>query len=219
MTSEVFRHFVFVDFENVPKVDLGLVEGRPIHVTLLIGKKQTKLDLSLVHQIHRMHSQVKLVEVGASGHNALDLNLAFYLGRAVEKYPAAQFSIVSKDKDFNPLVDHLAASATQVSRHETFAGVFHPSTRKALPAKPAAPGKAAAPAADTAASVDERFEKLITRLRDNTAPRPKKKSSLLAHINTVAGGKLGEAEQSDKLTALIARGILTLDDKERVKYL
>ncbi|MES1168419.1 MAG: hypothetical protein ABUL61_04545, partial [Oleiharenicola lentus] len=72
MSTHVFTYFVFVDFENVPTADLGLVEGKPVHVTFLIGKKQTWLDLTLVKQIHRLATQVELVEVGASGHNALD---------------------------------------------------------------------------------------------------------------------------------------------------
>jgi len=74
---------VFVDFENVPEVDLGLVEGKPVHVTILIGKNQKKIDLPLVQQIRRLAAQVELVEVGASGRNALDLTLAYYLGQAV----------------------------------------------------------------------------------------------------------------------------------------
>jgi hypothetical protein len=63
---------VFVDFENVHEVDLGLVEGKPVQVTLLIGKNQKKIDLALVQQIRRLAAQVALVEVGASGRNALD---------------------------------------------------------------------------------------------------------------------------------------------------
>jgi len=62
--------------------------GKSVHVTLLIGKKQTKLDLALVQQMRRVPDQVELVEVGASGHNALDLTLAYYLGRAAERSPA-----------------------------------------------------------------------------------------------------------------------------------
>src|SRR4051812_27262518 len=75
---------VFVDFENVPSVDLSLIRGRPVDVTLLIGEKQRRLDLDLVRQIHEHATQVSLVEVGASGRNALDLVLAWHLGHAAE---------------------------------------------------------------------------------------------------------------------------------------
>ena len=47
MTTPALTHFVFVDLENVPVIDLGLVEGKPVHVTLMIGKNQKKMDLPL----------------------------------------------------------------------------------------------------------------------------------------------------------------------------
>eukprot|EP01031_Cornospumella_fuschlensis_P013228 gene13228-biopygen11165 len=77
MPAPASDHLVFVDFENVPALDLSAIEGKSARVTLLIGKNQKKLDLDLVRQIHRLAPQVDLVEVGASGHNALDLTLAF----------------------------------------------------------------------------------------------------------------------------------------------
>jgi hypothetical protein len=154
MNHADFTHFVFVDFENVPKVDLRLIEGRPVHVTLLIGKNQGKVDFELVNQIHRLSSQVQLVKLDASGHNALDLTVAFYLGRAVERTPAAQFCIVSRDKDFEPMLAHASGEAIQVVRCDSFETLpFLPKPKKAaqprtaVAAKPGAPVKPAAPPA------------------------------------------------------------------------
>src|SRR6476659_8232829 len=114
-------YFVFVDFENVQKVDLALIEGKPVHVTLLIGKNQTKVAPTLLAQVSALPSPVIVVEVGASGRNASDLTLAYYLGRAVEQIPEANYAIVSKDKDFDPMLGHLVASGTQVVRKDSFA--------------------------------------------------------------------------------------------------
>ena len=116
-------HHVFVDFENVPNVDLTLIENRPARVTLLIGKRQQKLDLKLVQQILRFADQVKLVEVGASGRNALDLTLACYLGRAIQLESGTTFAIVSRDKDFDPMIAHLKGTGVMVSRHDSLAAV------------------------------------------------------------------------------------------------
>jgi hypothetical protein len=133
-------YFVFVDFENVQKVDLALIEGKPVHVTLLIGKNQTWLDLALVQQIRRLPNQVELLEVGASGHNALDLTLAHYLGRAVERIPEATYGIVSKDKDFDPMIAHLVSRGIQVVRKDSFAGLlFLAPTKSASAPKPKPP--------------------------------------------------------------------------------
>lgn len=219
----VFAHFVFVDFENVPTVDLGLVAGKPVRVTLLIGKNQGKVDFALVDQIHRLAAQVELVKIGASGHNALDLTLAFYLGQAIQRVPAAQYHIVSKDKDFEPMIAHLTSQGLAVERCDSFAGLaFLPKPRKPGPVKGGASLKVTALVKPVflvqAASAEERLEKLSSRLKNISAPRPKNKARLLAHINTAFGGKLDEGVQNHLLAELIQRGILTLDAKAKVTY-
>ncbi len=223
MTTHPPTHFVFVDFENVQQVDLSLVKGKPVHVALLIGKNQVKLDFELADQIHKQASQVELIKIGASGHNALDMTLAYYLGRAIERAPEAHFFVVSKDKDFNPMIAHVSDNGIKVVRCESFAALpFLPKSKKHAPAKAASPSKAVHPPKAMIAvepnSIDERLEKLITRLKNNPVQRPKKKSSLLAHINTAYGGKLSETEQNQKLELLIDRGIFSIGDKDRVTY-
>lgn len=221
MTQTTVTHFVFVDFENVPEVDLGLVEGKPVQVTLFIGKHQKKLDLALVRQIHRLAAQVELVEVGASGRNALDLTLAYYLGQTVERAPGAHFHLVSKDKDFEAMIGHLQGKHLKVARCDSFTALpFLPKPAKSRPLL--APAKVSAGVKTVEATKegegDDRLEKLIHRLKNNSAPRPKKRARLLAHISTAFGGKLPEAEQVQKLGELVERGVLRIDAKERVTY-
>lgn len=211
MKPDNFPHYVFVDFENVPKVDLGVVEGKPVHVTLLIGKKQTKLDLSLVQQMRRIPAQVELVEVGASGNNALDLTLAYYLGQIVQRSPDALFTIVSKDKDFEPLLAHLSAKGCKVARRETFAAVFQPA-----PKKPAPPAKLVPPAPK---SPDDRLGKLIESFKGRPQHCPKKRTTLLHHIAAFFGNKLNDAELEQMLAKLVALGAISIDDKGKVTYL
>ena len=64
MNNPALTHFVFVDFENVPSVDLDAIGAHPVHVTLLIGKNQKKLEVALVQQILRLTTRVDLLEVG-----------------------------------------------------------------------------------------------------------------------------------------------------------
>ncbi len=213
--------FVFVDFENVPSVDLALVEGKAAHVTLMIGKNQTKIDFALVEQIQRLADQVELVKLDASGRNALDLTLANYLGRAIERRPDAQFCIVSKDKDFEPMIGHLVAKGMKVVRCDSFGALpFLSKPRKSSAGKSNASTKAAAktPATQINDGSDVRLEKLVSRLTNSLGSRPKKKSGLLAHINTAFGNKLGSAQQAAKLDELVQRGILSIDEAGRVTY-
>ncbi len=206
MPTDAFSHFVFVDFENVPNVDLALVSGKPVHVTLLIGKNQTKIGIGLVQQIRRLAAQVELLEVGASGHNALDLTLAYYLGQAVLRSPAASFCVVSKDKDFEPLLGHLCGINLKVGRYDSF---------EALPFL-VPPKKPAVVAAKP--SVDRRA-KIISRLMNpNTPNRPLTKKGLLAKIKTEYGKESSDAKVDDILQELLERRRLTIDPKGKVSY-
>lgn len=199
-------HLVFVDFENVPAIDLGAIEGKSARVTLLIGKNQKKLDLDLVRQIHRLAPQVDLVEVGASGHNALDLTLAYYLGQTAAEHPTAQFHIVSKDKDFDPLIGHLHARKIKITRHESFA---------ALPFLPPPP-KVAGIAKN---SPEDRRAKIFARLTDPTTKnRPSTLKRLLADLKANFGPDATDAMAEAALRELIAGNALHLDAQNRVRY-
>lgn len=224
-----FSHFVFVDFENVQSVDLALLAGKPVHVTLLIGEKQKRLEVPMVKQMIQHPGQVSLIEVGASGRNALDLVLAAHLGRAMAEHPTAEFTIISRDHDFDPLVAHFSVAGRRVSREPDFsalpvfggvkaaAPVAH--RRHAAPKPAASPRKAAAHAASSPApnTRQKKMEGLIARLRGKTH-RPKTRDSLLHHINTVFGQKLSAAEQEGIANELRDSGIFTIPDGRKVVY-
>lgn len=136
-----YTHFIFVDFENVQDVDLTLAKDKPVHVTLLIGAKQTKVPTKLATQLHSFAAQVAPVEVGGSGRNALDLTLAMYLGREIERHPQASFVIVSRDQDFDPMIAHLRSAGAHIERVSAFASVppLAPARKSARPVKAARP--------------------------------------------------------------------------------
>ena len=206
LQTHASSYFVFVDYENVPKVDLGLVEGKPVHVTLLIGKNQKKLDLALVLQIQRAPAQVRLVEVGASGRNALDLTLAYYLGQAVQQTPGAEYCIVSRDKDFEPMIRHLCNENIRVARYDTFV---------ALPfLTPPSPSAAA-----FKMPPPDRRTKVIARLKNPAnRNRPSSRKALLAHIKTDLGKGASDSVAEDILRELSEGNALTIDLKGKVTY-
>lgn len=220
MEPSLPAHFVLVDFENVQDIDLALVESHPVQVVLCIGKSQQRLELGLVRQIHRQSAQVTLVDVGASGRNALDLTLSFYLGERVAKAPSAEFCIVSKDKDFDPMISHLTTRAIKVGRYESFAGLpFLPAVKQPAAAKkPTRPVKSTAPHQPESVGADDKLQKLTSRLKNNLGPRPKRKDRLLSHIGNAYGNKLSAEEQADLLQQLIAGGVLRIDAKDNVTY-
>ena len=221
-------YFVLVDFENVPSVDLTLIAGKPVHVTLFIGEKQKRLDLALVRQIHRQAGQVTLVEVGASGRNALDLVLAAHLGRGTIEHPSAEFTIISKDHDFDPLIAHLCVHGVRVERQPEFIALtFLGLPKRAHAAKllSAAPKTArvtprALPTsiAPTPTRPAGKMEKLVARLISSAGPHPKRKDRLLHHISTSFGNQLSDADIADVADELVARGIVVIDPAGKVSY-
>jgi len=205
-------HFVFVDFENVPAVDLGVVEGKSVHVTLLIGKNQKRLDTAFSLQMHRCGDKVLPIEVGASGRNALDLTLAYYLGQAAQRTPSAHFYIVSKDKDFEALIEHLHGKGLKVVRCDSFASLpfLHRSNS-------AAAGKIVAAAG--AKTPEDRRAKVIARLKDPAnRSRPANRKRLLAHLKTSLGKESSDAEIEAILRELIDTNALSIDSKGKVGY-
>ena len=235
-------HHVFVDFENVPSVDLDVVEGRAVHVTLLIGRNQKKLELALVRQIHRLATQVELVEVGASGPNALDLTLAYYLGQAVQRAPDAQFYIVSRDKDFGPMIGHLQSKNIKVDRFGDFSLLpFVPRLQTVVPARrttvpPFSPSSKTAgasrratvppispshpkPAVPSKKPPDDRRAKVKARLKDpKNLNRPTTQKRLFAHIKNALGKEASDAGADDLIRELIEESVLTIDSRGRVVY-
>src|SRR5258706_7373163 len=98
---------VFVDFENVHEIDLAIIGAKAVSFTLLLGSRQTKLDVSIVEKLLEHAASVQLVRLTSTGKNALDFTLAYYVGRAVAADPTGFFHIVSKDAGYDPLIEHL----------------------------------------------------------------------------------------------------------------
>lgn len=212
-------HYVFVDFENAPEVDLAAIQGLPVYVTLLIGKTQTKLSTSLVVQIHAQAAQVRLVRFGASGRNALDLTLAYYLGRAVAECGPVEFHIVSKDKDFEPLMAHLRTKQVRVARAESFGALHFLAGRKPV----AAPKKTSAAAAKASPPVNDlvgnRIASVVKRLSSPTsASRPSTEQRLRAHVKTGLGKQYSERAEQDVFMRLQKQGILTIEMDGKITY-
>lgn len=221
-------HFVLIDFENIPDIDLALMAGHPVHVSLLIGKNQTKLGVPLVQQIHKLADQVKLIEVGASGRNALDLTLACYLGMAVNQSPKAEYHIVSGDKDFEPMIAHLRSQGYHVSRHASLASLpfLKPASKRpaqaalkvaAAPKPKKAPTPTATPTSGSAAPT--RTDKLIASLANPTNPtRPTTLKRLQAFIKSQLGNGAGDEQVAAVVQQLQTQGAVSIEAAGKVHY-
>jgi hypothetical protein len=215
---------VFVDFENVASVDLSIFTSKTLHLTLLLGPKNTKLKTPLVEALVQNAATVELVRLDSSGRNAVDFALAYYLGRAVLANPCGYFHIVAEDTDYSPLVEHLRSKHVNLRLHKDF------STLPFL-SRPQPPCAAAAPVEAPLAkpqAVDKpppsplptsgRESKALEYLRKPSIKRPGSVKSLARSLKTHFGNKLTEAEALGLVKDLERAGYLFADDTGKVTY-
>ncbi len=187
-------NYVFIDFENVQEIDLDRIKGKPVKVVLVLGERHKSLPVALVRKLLAYAPQVSLVETGRGGKNALDLVLSHHTGEAKTSDPHGYFHIVSRDKDYDPLVGHLKDNGTLAAR------------RAALSEIPVLMNN------------DERVDYVIQFLKTPGNTRPAKRKSLETHINTLFGKALSPTELADTINALVARKTLALAEGGSVVY-
>jgi hypothetical protein len=213
---------VFVDFENVHRIDASVIGSKTVSFTLLLGPQQTKLDAELVEKLLEHAASVQLIRLTSSGKNALDFTLAYYVGRAVSANPTAYIHIVSQDTGYDPLVEHLRSRHIHAHRHDSFATLTFSGTTKvatvafrgdAMPptAGPVTPGAGTVPK-------ETPMTRVLERLRKNVTNRPKKKKTLLSHLRSTLGKDATEEEAAELIEKLRRSGHIRIGDKDVVTY-
>jgi hypothetical protein len=71
------------------------------------GANQKNISIKMAKALQPMGDKVEYVEISGSGKNALDFHIAFYIGQLAAADPTAYFHIISGDKGFDPLIEHL----------------------------------------------------------------------------------------------------------------
>ena len=190
--------YVLVDFENVQPKNLELLKEHPFKVLVFIGANQTKFPRHFVVAMQALGQQARYVEIAGSGPNALDFHIAYYIGELAAKNPDAQFHIVSKDRGFDPLIQHLRSKKVLVRRETDLAEI--PELR--IP--------------DTT-SRDEQIEAIKKNLRQRGHSRPRKVKTLQNTINTLFTKKLDQAEL-DAITDELVKRKLIVVKQNNVSY-
>lgn len=181
---------VFVNFENVHTFYADLLGTKAVSFVFLLGPRQTKLDAGLVEKMLEHASAVELIRLTSSGNNALDFVLAYNLGRKSLADPTANFHIISKDKGYDALIEHLRSCHIHARRHDSFATLTF--SRSPKPVATLAPKPEPAGPEESVSRVQE-------HLRKNVTNRPKKKNTLLRHLKSHLGKSATEADAASLL--------------------
>lgn len=136
--------FFLIDFENVQPKALNRLQPGTARIKVFLGQHQSKLMLELVQALQPFGKDAEYIQIQGSGPDAVDFHIAFYIGRLAASHPGASFTIVSKDRGFDPLVKHLGTLGIACKRvaeipDTTTGAIVAP---KAKPAKQAPTKKA-----------------------------------------------------------------------------
>jgi hypothetical protein len=102
------HQLLFVDLENVQRLDLSLVPNTA-RVLVFYGITQKRLPEDLVVKAQPLGARLKWMKISGQGPNALDFHIAFYLGQELTTNPKSECAILSRDTGFDPLIRHLHA--------------------------------------------------------------------------------------------------------------
>jgi hypothetical protein len=112
----VRTNYVFIDYENVQVASLDLLKGEHFRLWVFLGPHDTRLKVPLALAIHEFRERAIYIPLKTGGANALDFHIAYYLGALAKADPTGFFHIISKDRGFDPLVEHLKKEKISVVR-------------------------------------------------------------------------------------------------------
>jgi PIN domain len=109
---------LFIDYENVTQVRLSSLQRPNLKIFIFVGCAQVKIPFELVREAHQLGAAVEWIGVEETGPNALDFHIAFYLGQVSLNSPTSSYVILSRDRGFDPLIQHLGKLGISCRRIE-----------------------------------------------------------------------------------------------------
>jgi PIN domain len=188
-------NYVLIDLENVRPESLEELDREHFKVLVFVGSNQPKIPFDLVAAIQKMGARAKYVPISGNGNNALDFHIAFYIGQIAAREPDAFFHIISKDKGFGPLVEHLKTLNIYCARSDSVNDI--PLVRS---------GKVKTP--------DERAAIFIEKLRKPGATHPRTLKTLENAIQTLFQKQLTPDELHGIVTSLEKCGFVALESNK-----
>lgn len=179
MSGEIF----LIDFENVQPTSIGLLKPGACRIHVFVGQSQKNVPVELSQALQPFGSDGRYIQITGNGRNALDFHIAFYIGRLAHDHPDARFTIVSGDKGYDPLVQHLATLGIACRRVAALPGAAKPAKPPAA-AKPVTK-KSASSAPKTAAKPKSVVVTVLPAQNGKPLPLPGKKSGAKSRVDEV----------------------------------
>lgn len=114
------KKLLLVDLENKHKVDLSPLD-ESFRAIIFVGANQNPPKAAKKPATAHRFSRVDFLKISGAGKNALDFHIAFELGRTFETAPDTECFVLSGDKGFDPLLNHLNSNGMACKRVESIA--------------------------------------------------------------------------------------------------
>jgi PIN domain len=190
---------LFIDYENVTQVRLTSLQQPNLKIFIFVGCAQVKIPFELVREAHLLGAAVEWIGVEETGPNALDFHIAFYLGQISLQFPTANYVILSRDRGFDPLIQHLGKlgiSCRRIDNLELLSG-----------------------RSDLTHSQDFLSDFAVTKLSAVVPKsRPKKRSTLHTYLKSILSRyQPSEPEVRELLDAWFTSGKV-IESKDKINY-
>ena len=161
-------------------------------------RTHSKIPFDLADSMQLLGNNARYVKITGTGQNALDFHIAYYIGLLAAKEPDASFSIISKDKGFDPLVRHLTGKKVQIQRHKDL-------------------GEMPFLQLSGTTSIDEQIAAIVKNLGGRGQSRPRKVKTLQNTINSLFAKKLEQKELKALVNELQKRKLIVVN-QSNVSY-
>ena len=188
-------NYVLIDFENVQPKNLELLEKHPFKVFIFVGANQAKVPFDMAETMQRFGANGKYIKIAGSGKNALDFHIACYLGKLSTEDPKGVFHVISRDKGFDLLINHLRDNGIQVQRVKDLAEM--PALKISATKTP----------------MQEKVQVIVKNLKNRGQSRPRKVDTLSNTIKSLFAGKMEQAEINQILNTLQQKKYIAIKDK------
>lgn len=191
-------NYVLIDYENVHPKNLELLESSLFKVFVFVGQNQAKIPFDLADSMQLLGKDARYIKITGNGQNALDFHIAYYIGELAAKEPDAYFHIISKDKGFDPLIQHLKSRKVRVQREQDI-------------------GEIPLLQLSDTTSMDEKISAVVKNLGGRGQSRPRKVTTLSNTINALFTKKLSTKELNAVVKELEKRKLIVIS-QNNVSY-
>jgi hypothetical protein len=191
-------NFVLIDYENVHLEALTGLDAEHFKVLLFVGANQTKLPFELAAAVQKLGNRAEYVKISGNGSNALDFHIAFYVGQLATQDPKAYYHIISKDKGFDPLIQHLRSRKISIARSSSIADI--PLLK-----------------ASNAKTATEKLDVIVANLKQRKTGKPRTIKTLSSTINSLFQKQLADEELASLLAEMRGKGWIIFNEN-KVSY-